>query len=180
MFHPELHLYEGFISRQEVRPFWKTGLHWVGLNTSGGEEISDAWQASARHLLNRIFQKWSPSDKRSTERLLDNLVHFMMSLGSAHTRVAFPDNSQPPMVTVGATRRVEFKAFIRHHFHYSKMFFLFTGIRADFRDFGSDLKRRADGENPRQLEEHQSSCSGPVYLHGYHKVSHWPWSERLG
>lgn len=168
MFHPELHLYEGFISRQEVQSFWKTSLKLVGLNTSGGEEISDDWQASARHLMNRIFQKWSPSNKQSTYSLLDNLEHFMMSFGYA--RVVFPDNSQPPVVMVGATRRVEFKAFLMHHFHYSQMFFLLTGIRADFRDFGSDLKRRADGENPRQLEEHQSSCSGPVYLQGYQKV----------
>lgn len=170
MFHPELHLYEGFISRHEEQRLWKTGLQLVGWKKSEGEEISDAWQASATHLLNRIFQKWSPSDEESTRSLCDNLLHFMRSLGSAHTRVVFPDNSQPPVVMVGAARRVEFKVFVMHHFHYSQMFFFFTGIRADFRDFGSDLKRRANRENPTQLEEHQSSCSGPVYLHGYQKV----------
>lgn len=84
----------------------------VGRNRSKGEEIADAWQASAKHLLNRIFQKWSPSDRQSTESLCDDLSHFMMSLGSAHARVVFPDHSPPPVVLVGAARRVEFSKCI--------------------------------------------------------------------
>lgn len=107
----ELHLYEGFISRQEVQSLWQAGLHIVGLGKSNSVETSDAWQASARTLLNRIFQKWSPSDKQSTVSLCDNLMHFMTTLGSAHTRMKYPDNSQPPVVKVGAARRVKFKAF---------------------------------------------------------------------
>ncbi|XP_023274609.1 E3 ubiquitin-protein ligase rnf213-beta-like [Seriola lalandi dorsalis] len=94
----ELHLYEGFIGRQEVHSYWQTGLHMVGLKKSKGVEISDAWQAAARTLLNRIFQEWSPSDRQSTATLGDNLEHFMMSLGSAHSRVVYPDNSQPPII----------------------------------------------------------------------------------
>ncbi|XP_040922673.1 E3 ubiquitin-protein ligase rnf213-beta isoform X2 [Toxotes jaculatrix] len=70
----------------------------VGLRKSRGAEISDAWQASAGTLLNRIFQKWSPSDKQSTESLCDNLKHFMASLGSAHMRVRHPENSAPPII----------------------------------------------------------------------------------
>uniref|UniRef100_A0A3B4YE64 RING-type E3 ubiquitin transferase n=1 Tax=Seriola lalandi dorsalis TaxID=1841481 RepID=A0A3B4YE64_SERLL len=94
----KLHLYEGFIGRQEVHSYWQTGLHMVGLKKSKGVEISDAWQAAARTLLNRIFQEWSPSDRQSTATLGDNLEHFMMSLGSAHSRVVYPDNSQPPII----------------------------------------------------------------------------------
>ncbi|XP_073346346.1 E3 ubiquitin-protein ligase rnf213-beta [Pagrus major] len=90
----ELHIYEGFISRQGERSIWNL----LRLNQSKGVAISDIWQASARHLLNRIFQKSSPSDKQSTERLGDNLKHFMMSLGSAPERVVFEDNSRPPAV----------------------------------------------------------------------------------
>ncbi|XP_071319372.1 E3 ubiquitin-protein ligase rnf213-beta isoform X2 [Trachinotus anak] len=94
----ELHLYEVFISRQEMQSLWQTGLHMFGLSKSKGVEISDAWQASARTLLDRIFQKWSPSDKQSTQTLCDNLNHFIISLGSVHTRVKYPDNSQPSMI----------------------------------------------------------------------------------
>ncbi|CAK6965023.1 E3 ubiquitin-protein ligase rnf213-beta isoform X3 [Scomber scombrus] len=94
----ELHLYEGFISRQEVQSLWQTSLHMVGLKRPKGVEISDTWQASATTLLNRIFQKWSLSDKESTKGLCDNLGHYMRSLGNAHTTVEYPDRSQPPMV----------------------------------------------------------------------------------
>ena len=105
VFHLELHLYEGFIARQDHQSLWQSGLQMFGLR-SKGVEVSDAWQASARILLNNIFQKWTPSDKQSTERLCDNLIHFTQSLGSAHTRMSFKeDNSRPPMIKVGARRR---------------------------------------------------------------------------
>ncbi|CAJ1081416.1 E3 ubiquitin-protein ligase rnf213-beta [Xyrichtys novacula] len=93
----ELHLYEGFISRQEQSLF-QTGLQMVGLKKLKGVEISDAWQNSARELLSRIFQKWTPADKQSTDSLCEKLGHFMWSLGTAHERMAFPDNSRPPVV----------------------------------------------------------------------------------
>ncbi|XP_047183572.1 E3 ubiquitin-protein ligase rnf213-beta isoform X2 [Scophthalmus maximus] len=91
----ELHLYEGLISRHEERGFWKTGLNIVGWKRSKGAETSDAWQASARTLLDRIFQKWTPSDKQSTESLGDHLMHFASSLGSAHSRLTFEDETKP-------------------------------------------------------------------------------------
>ncbi|XP_028423038.1 E3 ubiquitin-protein ligase rnf213-beta isoform X2 [Perca flavescens] len=94
----ELHLYEGFITRLDGQSIWQSGLNMLGWSRSKGVEVSDAWQTSARTLLDRIFQKWSPSDKQSTESLCDSLNHFMMSLGSAPTRISFPDNSRPPMV----------------------------------------------------------------------------------
>ncbi|KAK2820122.1 hypothetical protein Q5P01_023081 [Channa striata] len=94
----ELHLYEGFISYWEGRSLIESGLQAVGLKKSAGVAVSDAWQASARTLLDTIFQKWTPSDKQSTERLCDNLTYFRNSLGSAHERVVYPDNSQPPIV----------------------------------------------------------------------------------
>uniref|UniRef100_A0A8D3DYF2 Ring finger protein 213b n=1 Tax=Scophthalmus maximus TaxID=52904 RepID=A0A8D3DYF2_SCOMX len=90
----ELHLYEGLISRHEERGFWKTGLNIVGWKRSKGAETSDAWQASARTLLDRIFQKWTPSDKQSTESLGDHLMHFASSLGSAHSRLTFEDETK--------------------------------------------------------------------------------------
>lgn len=86
-----------------------------GWKRSKGVEISDVWQASARHLLHRIFQKSSPSDKKSTESLCDNLKHFMMSLGSAPERVVFEDRSRPPLVMVGTTRTVESKVAMKKH-----------------------------------------------------------------
>lgn len=94
----ELHIYEGFICRHDGQSFWKTGLQMFNMNRSKGVEISDAWQASARDLLNRIFQKWSPSDKQSTESLCTSLCDFMRTLGSAHDRIIFPDSSRPPVV----------------------------------------------------------------------------------
>ncbi|XP_042252605.1 E3 ubiquitin-protein ligase rnf213-beta [Thunnus maccoyii] len=96
----ELHLYEGFISRQEGGSAMQSILHMVGFRTPKGVEISDAWEASARTLLNRIFQKWSPSDKQSTTSLCEHLWHYMKSLGSAHTTALYPDHSRPPMVKV--------------------------------------------------------------------------------
>ena len=111
-FHPELHLYEGLISRLEVPSLWQTSLHMAGLRKLRGTGISGAWQASARALLYRIFQKWSPSDKQSRESLCNDLSLFQNTLGSAHTRMKYRDNSQPPMVKVGAARRVELKTLI--------------------------------------------------------------------
>lgn len=166
MFHPELHLYEGFIGRWEQQSFFKAGLYRLGFMKSKGEEISDVWQASARRLLNRIFQKWSPPDKCSTDNLFGNLEHFNNSLGSAHIRVFFPDTSQPPAVPVCALK-TEFKALVLHLVQDSHMFFLFTGIRDNCGDFGSHLKRRTNGETPLQ-----PSPSRPVSFHSHQKVFH--------
>ncbi|KAM3592519.1 uncharacterized protein V6R79_020598 [Siganus canaliculatus] len=94
----ELHLYEAFIGRQEAQSIWQTGLSMVGLTSPKGEEVSNIWQKAARTLLDRIFQKWTPSDKQSTETLCSDLKHFISSLGSAHTRMIFPDNSRPPVI----------------------------------------------------------------------------------
>ncbi|XP_060883843.1 E3 ubiquitin-protein ligase rnf213-beta [Labrus mixtus] len=94
----ELHLYEGFISRMEAGSTVQNILQMVGLKKQKGAELFDVWQWSARDLLSRIFQKWNPSDKQSIDSLCDNLMHFMFSLGSAHQRMNFPDNSQPPVV----------------------------------------------------------------------------------
>ncbi|XP_041671343.1 E3 ubiquitin-protein ligase rnf213-beta isoform X2 [Cheilinus undulatus] len=98
----ELHLYEGFISRLEagstMQNLFQTGLQMVGWMKPKGVEISDVWQTSARELLGRIFQNWTPSDKQSTDSLCDKLIHFMWSLSSAHQRMKFPDNSQPPVI----------------------------------------------------------------------------------
>lgn len=111
VFHLELHLYEGFICcawTGSVMSGWvQTGLQAIGWRNSKGVEVSDAWQASARTLLNRVFQKWSPSDKQSTERLCENLMHFTMSLDFAPQRVKYPDCSKPPIVKVGATKRAD-------------------------------------------------------------------------
>ncbi|XP_030610400.1 E3 ubiquitin-protein ligase rnf213-beta [Archocentrus centrarchus] len=97
----ELHLYEGFIARDNVpQSVWQKGFHMFGWKNSKGVEISNAWQASATTLLNRIFQKWTPSERQSTENLCHNLGYFMKSLGSAHTRMAYPDHSCPPEVKV--------------------------------------------------------------------------------
>lgn len=108
----ELHLYEGFIGRQEERSLWKTSLQLVGLNKSKAEEVSDDWHLSVKHLLCRIFQKWSPADKLSTDNLCNDLKHFSDSLGSAATRVVYPDRSQPPTIMVGG-KKEGFKAFIQ-------------------------------------------------------------------
>ncbi|XP_071387268.1 E3 ubiquitin-protein ligase rnf213-beta-like [Centroberyx affinis] len=98
----ELHLYEGYISRLEggsmMQSWFENSLSMFGWKTSKGMEISDAWQISADALLKRIFQKWSPSNKESSQTLCENLEHFLGSFTSAHQRVVFPDNSRPPMV----------------------------------------------------------------------------------
>lgn len=105
VFLAELHLYEGFIGRQEERSVWKTGLQFIGLNKPEAEHVADDWQLSARHLLDRIFQKWSPSEKASTDNLCENLKHFNNSLGSADRRVYFSDYSQPPPIMVGEEKK---------------------------------------------------------------------------
>ncbi|XP_034563927.1 E3 ubiquitin-protein ligase rnf213-beta [Notolabrus celidotus] len=98
----ELHLYEGFISRLEagstMQSLLKTGLQMVGFRKLKGEEVSDAWQTSARDLLSRIFQNWDPADKQSTEGLCSSLGRFMWGLRSAHERMEFLDHSHPPVV----------------------------------------------------------------------------------
>ncbi|KAM4623618.1 E3 ubiquitin-protein ligase rnf213-beta [Polymixia lowei] len=47
-----------------------------------------------------IFKAWSPSNKESAEGLSRTLKDFMDSFSSAHQRVIYPDNSNPPMVKV--------------------------------------------------------------------------------
>ncbi|XP_059181122.1 E3 ubiquitin-protein ligase rnf213-beta [Centropristis striata] len=91
----ELHIYEGFICRLEagstMQNFWN-------MFRSKDVEVSDAWQASATALLDRIFQRFSPSDKQSTDSLCEQLEHYMKSLGSAHERMHFMDRSRPPSI----------------------------------------------------------------------------------
>lgn len=101
VFPAELHLYEGFIGRLEERSIWKTSLQLVGLNKPKAEEVLEDWQLSARRLLSRIFQKWSPSDRASTDNLCEHLMHFNDTLGFAGRRVFFPDQSQLPPIMVG-------------------------------------------------------------------------------
>lgn len=101
VFPAELHLYEGFIGRQDEPSLWKTSLQFVGLKKPKAEEISDDWQLSARLLLRGIFQKWSPSEKTSTEHLCESLNHFNGSLECADKRVSFSDRSQPHPIKVG-------------------------------------------------------------------------------
>ncbi|XP_056285146.1 E3 ubiquitin-protein ligase rnf213-beta isoform X2 [Pseudoliparis swirei] len=91
----ELHLYEGFIAREDRR-FWQNMFSWQ--KTKVVIMVSEAWGASARALLQRTFQTWTPSDRRSTDSLCDSLTHFKRSLGSAHTRMWFLDGSHPPVV----------------------------------------------------------------------------------
>ncbi|XP_008435734.1 E3 ubiquitin-protein ligase rnf213-beta [Poecilia reticulata] len=94
----ELHLYEGFICRDDGQNFLKTGLQMVGLKKSRGDEISNLWQTSASTLLSRIFQKWTPSDKQSTKTLSDQLMYFTQSFSTAQSRISYQDNSKPPLV----------------------------------------------------------------------------------
>ncbi|XP_058476821.1 E3 ubiquitin-protein ligase rnf213-beta isoform X2 [Solea solea] len=94
----ELHLYEGLISRQEGQSLWQSGLTMLNWRKPKGEVMSEAWQAAARTLLSRIFQKWSPSEQQSTDTLCENLMHFTTSLGFAHISVVYMDNSQPAQI----------------------------------------------------------------------------------
>ncbi|KAM6896925.1 E3 ubiquitin-protein ligase rnf213-beta [Xenentodon cancila] len=101
--HPkvhELHVYEGFISCCGTQTIWLKTLKAVGYGRPKGVEVSDAWQTSAMALLKRIFQKWTPSDEESTEKLCQNLKCFIMSFCSTSSRMRYPDNSQPPNVDV--------------------------------------------------------------------------------
>ncbi|KAM4524138.1 E3 ubiquitin-protein ligase rnf213-beta isoform 2-T2 [Odontesthes bonariensis] len=93
----ELHLYEGFICCYD-QSFIKNSFQLFGLRKSKGAELSDAWQTSAATLLNRIFQKWTPSDKQSTHNLCQHLMYFTRSLNIAHTRIEYADHSNPPMI----------------------------------------------------------------------------------
>ena len=111
VFYPELHLYEGFICCYD-QSLLRKGLHMVGLSGSEGVKLSDAWQTSAAALLDRIFQKWTPSDKQSTESLCQHLVYFTWSLISAHTRIRYDDRSNPPMIKVCSVWSVKTCSFI--------------------------------------------------------------------
>ncbi|XP_054899206.1 E3 ubiquitin-protein ligase rnf213-beta [Poeciliopsis prolifica] len=94
----ELHVYEGFICRDDGQNFLKTGLQFVGWKKSRGDEISNVWQTSASTLLNNIFQKWTPSDRQSTKTLCDQLMHFIQSFSTAPSRISYQDHSKPPIV----------------------------------------------------------------------------------
>ncbi|KAM3838360.1 E3 ubiquitin-protein ligase rnf213-beta-like, partial [Diretmus argenteus] len=51
-------------------------------------EDSEAWQSSAGVLLNRIFEKWSPSNEESSQALFQNLADFHYGFSSAQQRVS--------------------------------------------------------------------------------------------
>lgn len=120
----ELHLYEGFIGRQEERSLWKTSLQLVGLNKSKADEVSNDWHLSVEHLLCRIFQKWSPEERLSTDNLCNDLNHFSDSLGSADTRVVYPDRLHPPTITVGG-KKEGFKGFVQLGSGFRKVLFIY-------------------------------------------------------
>lgn len=96
-----MHLYEGFIGCDE-KNLWQTGLHFIGWWESKSVEVSDGWKASARTLLDRIFQEWTLSDQQSTKSLCEQLKAFIWSFGSAHERVVYADDSRPLWVKVGS------------------------------------------------------------------------------
>ncbi|XP_029943449.1 E3 ubiquitin-protein ligase rnf213-beta [Salarias fasciatus] len=93
----ESRVYEGFVCRDDAGLF-QTGLHMLGLRRPRGLQLSGAWRAAADALLHSIFLSWTPSDRRSTQRLCGDLLGFASSFGSAPQTVRYGDQSSPPVV----------------------------------------------------------------------------------
>ncbi|KAM9831669.1 E3 ubiquitin-protein ligase rnf213-beta [Neosynchiropus ocellatus] len=89
----DVHIYEGFIGRPAN--YLSNMMSALSLFGPRAEELLECWRSSAAVLLETIFQNWIPSDPRSTERLYNHLQYFLRDLGSAPSRVKYPDSSPP-------------------------------------------------------------------------------------
>ena len=91
----ELHLYEGHINPCGTFRDWITG--WI---KSAEKTISKTWEASARVLLDQIFQKWEPSNQETIREFAQHLNHYQKGFMSACQRIFYPGHFCPPQIKV--------------------------------------------------------------------------------
>ncbi|XP_062382955.1 E3 ubiquitin-protein ligase rnf213-beta [Sardina pilchardus] len=89
----ELHLYEGHIN-----PCWTIRDWFTSWVKSAEKTISKTWDASARELLNLIFQKWDPSSEETIRKFAHRLRSYQMDFKSARQRISYPGGFYPPEV----------------------------------------------------------------------------------
>ncbi|XP_076154176.1 E3 ubiquitin-protein ligase rnf213-beta isoform X3 [Alosa pseudoharengus] len=89
----ELHLYEGHIN-----PCWTIRDWFTSWVKSAEKTISKTWDASARELLNLIFQKWEPSSEETIRKFTQHLRSYQMDFISACQRISYPGGFYPPEV----------------------------------------------------------------------------------
>ncbi|XP_053366887.1 E3 ubiquitin-protein ligase rnf213-beta isoform X1 [Clarias gariepinus] len=90
----EIHLFEGHISGSGFKEWLRS---WI---TSAEKEISEAWQNSARILLNRLFEQWEPSNQETIRTFIQLLNNYIWCFYNSNQRVFYHQNLPAPFVEV--------------------------------------------------------------------------------
>ncbi|XP_076855501.1 E3 ubiquitin-protein ligase rnf213-beta isoform X2 [Brachyhypopomus gauderio] len=91
----ELHLFESYMSRSGSFKDWLRS--WI---KSAEKELSEAWHFSAHVLLDRLFEKWEPSNQKSMQEFVQLLNHYQRDLLASRERVFYPEYLPTPVVMV--------------------------------------------------------------------------------
>ncbi|KAK1794252.1 hypothetical protein P4O66_011142, partial [Electrophorus voltai] len=91
----ELHLFEAYMSCQGSFKDWL----WSWIKTAD-KVISEAWDFSARVLLDRLFEKWDPSNQDSMQAFTQHLNHYKIGFLAAREHVFYIENLPTPIVKV--------------------------------------------------------------------------------
>ncbi|XP_047673206.1 E3 ubiquitin-protein ligase rnf213-beta isoform X2 [Tachysurus fulvidraco] len=89
----ELHIFEGHVTHSS--PGWLLTFF-----TSADEFISEAWHNSAYLLLNRLFEKWEPSNQEAMKTFTQLLNQYQWCFLSASKRVFYNYNLSAPSIKV--------------------------------------------------------------------------------
>ncbi|KAI4889116.1 hypothetical protein NFI96_029481, partial [Prochilodus magdalenae] len=90
----EMHLFEAHMSRPGSFDWMRS---WI---KSADKKISEAWENSARYLLDRLFEKWTPSNQKSIQAFASLLKSYRRSYQTARERVFYYGNVPTPDVKV--------------------------------------------------------------------------------
>ncbi|KAL7869588.1 hypothetical protein AOLI_G00135760 [Acnodon oligacanthus] len=91
----EMHLFEAHMSRPGSLKDWLRS--WI---RSADKVISEAWESSAHFLLDRLFEKWDPSNQESVQKFTQLLSSYKRSFHAARDQVFYFDNVPTPFVKV--------------------------------------------------------------------------------
>ncbi|XP_060751752.1 E3 ubiquitin-protein ligase rnf213-beta isoform X2 [Tachysurus vachellii] len=89
----ELHIFEVHVTHSI--PSWLQRVF-----KSASEFISEAWHNSAFLLLNRLFEKWDPSNQEAMKAFTQLLNQFLLCFLSARERVSYNYNLSTPLIEV--------------------------------------------------------------------------------
>ncbi|KAA0724979.1 E3 ubiquitin-protein ligase rnf213-beta [Triplophysa tibetana] len=94
----ELHLYEGFVSCSRPVSFQDRIKSWF---QSAKKDICGGWETSAHVLLDRVFQKWEPSNHESKKIFIAHINQYVKGFQSSNEQwLEFPGDLDPLLINV--------------------------------------------------------------------------------